>query len=321
MLLVPACDPSQLSDAQREILTGTTDAGTTSVEVTPAEAVLGDVTEFTYTVRWVNFTGTLFLALRGLPSDIEVVQDVRDAETPTGVSGTGETGTLTGTFRLRARRQAAEPVDAFLELVSVGTAGSRLEQRAAIRLLLRPLGLACTRDPGKGTAPLTVHFEARPSGCLGPCTFRWELGDRTVREERNVDHVYAEVGEYEVVGVLEDGPERVAVCRKDVVVVAALSEPKPTPVPSPPPTGPEPTASFTVAVTCCPTTLRLDGSASTGAITSYAWDLSWTPEAPDAVTTSPTVTFPITATEAGSIRLTVTDTAGRTSSASVLFVN
>jgi hypothetical protein len=142
-----------------------------------------------------------------------------------------------------------------------------------------------------------------------------------VTEERAVAHVYDEAGEYEAVGILEDGPERVAVCRKDVVVLAAPSEPNPTPVPSSPPTGPEPTASFTFAVTCCPTTLRLDGSASTGAISSYTWDLSWTPEVPDGVTTSPTVTFPITATEFGSITLTVTDRAGRTSSASVPFVN
>jgi hypothetical protein len=56
----------------------------------------------------------------------------------------------------------------------------------------------------------------------------------------------------------------------------------------------------------------LDGSASTGDIVSYTWDLSWTSKSPDGVTTGLIAQFPIREIDFGTITLTVTDSLGRT---------
>ena len=75
---------------------------------------------------------------------------------------------------------------------------------------------------------------------------------------------------------------------------------------------PPPTASFVYSVRCCPFSVFLDASASTGDIVSYTWDLSWTSTSPDGVTTGPTAQFPIREIDFGTITLTVTDSLGRT---------
>ena len=77
------------------------------------------------------------------------------------------------------------------------------------------------------------------------------------------------------------------------------------------PTPPPPTASFVYSVRCCPSVF-LDGSASTGDIVSYTWDLSWTSKSPDGVTTGLIAQFPIREIDFGTITLTVTDSLGRT---------
>jgi hypothetical protein len=74
---------------------------------------------------------------------------------------------------------------------------------------------------------------------------------------------------------------------------------------------PPPAPSFTFSTTCCPPTIRLDASASSGNIVSYAWDLSWTAASPDGVTTLPTTAFPFFEGDRGTITLTVTAVDGQ----------
>jgi PKD repeat protein len=309
LVLLPSCDPATLTPEQREILTGTTDVGTITLTVTPTVATVMDTSEFAYHVSSVGFTGTITLAL-SLPPDVELARDLTHN---TAVTVTGNRD-LDGTFVLRARADRADPVEVLLNMTSVGTAGSRVEHPPArIRLTLRrpgPLDLDCSRDPRTGAAPLTVRFEARVSGCAGSCPFYWEFGDGGRAEERRTEHTYVFPGVYPAAGVLTDASgARIATCEREVVV----QSPAPGPAPGPVPTAPgAPTASFTFRVTCCPPTLHVDASASTGSITSYTWDLSWTPASPDAVTTSPTTSFLFNEGDRGSVTLTVRTANGQT---------
>jgi len=69
--------------------------------------------------------------------------------------------------------------------------------------------------------------------------------------------------------------------------------------------------------TALPFDVTLDGSASTGNIVSYEWDLSWTTGAPDFITTGPIATFTRTQESLrGTITLTVRDASGNTATAS-----
>jgi hypothetical protein len=71
------------------------------------------------------------------------------------------------------------------------------------------------------------------------------------------------------------------------------------------------TASFVYNIQCCPR-VDLDASASTGNIASYTWDLSWTSESPDRVTSSPFTSFTFREFDQGTITLTVTGVDGNT---------
>jgi hypothetical protein len=98
----------------------------------------------------------------------------------------------------------------------------------------RPLELRCQRDPRTGPAPLTVSFVAHPSGCVGPCPFRWSFGDGASDDRRRVEHVYAQPGRYQAVGTVIDDLGRAVTCNKDVEVTPP--EIAPTPGPNQPPT-------------------------------------------------------------------------------------
>jgi hypothetical protein len=79
----------------------------------------------------------------------------------------------------------------------------------------------------------------------------------------------------------------------------------------PPPAADGPVAQFSYTH-CCFEVLRLDASASSGDIVSYAWDFSWVPMNPEIVTPGATAQYFAFPTTVGTITLTVTDRAGRT---------
>jgi PKD repeat protein len=248
VLLLPACDPSTLTSEQRQLVTGTTDVGSITLTVDdPTEVTLEtEVHEFEYHATAVGgFTGTFTLSLSGLTPDVELVQDISHA---TFKSDT----ILDDSFIVRALATRPDPVDLRLTVTSIGTAGSRVEQSVAIRLHLqgrpsapaaRPLDLECRRQPGSGTAPLAVTFEARVSGCTGRCRFRWDFGDGASDEQRHLEHVYAKPGDYKAVGTLNDGDGRTAKCEGDVVVKKPDPVPSPTSAPTPTPSPTSPTGS------------------------------------------------------------------------------
>src|SRR5262249_48060551 len=120
VLALAGCDPETLSDEQRLAVTGTTDIGTVTLRVEPADAVLGaEPVEFRYTVTDTSLSGTVTLGLEGLVPEVEVVQELAPSSFRFSLlPGTGQTAN--GTLRLRARGGRAEPVDIRLTMVSVG---------------------------------------------------------------------------------------------------------------------------------------------------------------------------------------------------------
>jgi hypothetical protein len=308
---LPGCDPSQLSDEQRRLVTGTTDFGELILSVDPAEATVTDTVEIGYAVSHTGFKGTLTFALTGLTPEVDLVQDLQPKSER--VEGSSKLG---GAFTVRALSDRADPLDLWLHLTSVGEAGSRVEHPPArIRLFLRPvrprLDLDCARTPKAGVAPLGVTFNANGSGCTGHCSFRWEFGDGEWSEERQAKHVYRAPGEYRAVGTLRDEATGfLATCERAV----SVGSPGPG-GPAQPGPGAEPVAYFSHATTCCPPLLRVDATGSTGAIATYAWDLSWTTEAPDLAGPSPSAAFPVGEGTRGTITLTVTTVDGKTATA------
>jgi hypothetical protein len=311
-VLLPGCDPSQLSDEQRRLVTGTTDFGEIILSVAPSEVTLTDTVEIRYEVRHTGFKGQLAFALSGLTADVALVRDL-DPKTAS-VEGSR---TLPGSFAVRALRQRTEPLDIFLNLTSVGDAGSRVEHPPArIRLLLQPaspvaLDLDCERTPKTGVAPLAVGFRANGSGCTGHCSFRWDFDDGSWSEERIVTHVYRRAGDYRAVATLRDDAGSAATCVREVRVTAPGAE---GPTQPGPPSGTGPVAAFTHRTTCCPPTLQVDAAGSKGTIATYAWDLSWTAVSPDASGPSPTAAFPVAEGTRGTVTLTVVAVDGGTAS-------
>src|SRR5262245_51285110 len=105
---LPACDPSTLTPAQRQAVTGTTDTGSVTVTVDPAETTLEDngPHEISFAVTAAGgFVGSFTLSLSGLTPDFELVKDV--SHSTFIVSGDTQ---YPGSFSLRALGARAEPV-------------------------------------------------------------------------------------------------------------------------------------------------------------------------------------------------------------------
>lgn len=87
------------------------------------------------------------------------------------------------------------------------------------------LDVDCEAVPPAGPVPLTVEFRAHPAGCVGPCEWRWELGDGAVVEGvRDPAHTYREGGTFRAKVTLTDAlsftPEernRAATCERPVL--------------------------------------------------------------------------------------------------------
>ncbi len=251
IVLLPACDPATLSPEARRLVTGTSDVGEITLTVTPCpgnatsctttEVTVVEPFEVSYHVRAVGFTGTLFLSLSGLTTDVELLDDL-DHNTPVEVAGNRD---LDGTFTVRALRERADPIEVLLNLTSVGTAGSRVNHPPArIRLLLRPgrerLDLDCSASPRNGgLVPVTVTFTADPSGCLGRCEVSWFFeDDRQTVGQRTVTHTFTrpaerEDGTWHAEATLDDGPGRSTTCLRAILALPGSGPTGPNPSPSP----------------------------------------------------------------------------------------
>jgi hypothetical protein len=125
------------------------------------------------------------------------------------------------------------------------------------------LDIDCVRTPEQGDVPLTVTFEARATGCAGPCQVSWwfeDTGETVVG--RRVVHTFTAPGPSAVQtwgtrGMLDDGEGRTTSCPRGIIVrpspppggptgPAATATPTPTPTPTPPPNNPPVITGFAV---------------------------------------------------------------------------
>lgn len=242
----PACDPALLTPEQRLLVTGTTDVGILSLTATPTEATVVDTETFDYTVRSVvvgntGFSGTISLALSGLPPELELAGDIVPNNFP--VMGNA---VITGQFNLRAVGGRVDPAEVLLTMTSVGEGGSRVVH-PPVTIRVRPssrLRVSCQRDPESGVAPIEVTFTAQPENCEGPCQFAWDFGDGLgVSNRRNTTWRYFDPGSYTATVTLTDSRAGAATCSKSIRVFdRATPPPPPPPPPSPTPTpSPSPT--------------------------------------------------------------------------------
>ena len=88
-------------------------------------------------------------------------------------------------------------------------------------------GLTCQAscDPGSGSAPLAVVFQATASGGTAPYTYGWTFGDGGTSAGQNPAHEYLAAGSYTAVLTVEDSGTPPQVCESStpVTVAAGLS--------------------------------------------------------------------------------------------------
>jgi len=168
-----------------------------------------------------------------------------------------------------------------------------------------------TTSPGSPIIGQIVNFNAsqsRPTPGRTIVSYSWDFGDGTSGTGVNTTHAYAAVGTYTVTLTVTDNAGQTGFATQTITV-----------------TTDEPTASFTAAPN--PATVNanvfFDASASTArggrTIVSYAWTFS---QGPPPTSTGRTTNHTFTATGAQQVALTVTDSAGRTStSTQVITVN
>lgn len=84
---------------------------------------------------------------------------------------------------------------------------------------IAPLTLSISATPLSGPAPLTVGFEALPSG-VSPYSFQWSFGDGGTSVFQNPGYTYASPGTYTAVCTVTDALSRTA---QDSVVITVTS--------------------------------------------------------------------------------------------------
>jgi outer membrane protein OmpA-like peptidoglycan-associated protein/opacity protein-like surface antigen len=57
-----------------------------------------------------------------------------------------------------------------------------------------PLAVTASANPPSGDTPLTVQFQAQPTGGCPPFTYAWDFGDGTKSAEQNPSHTYTTAG-------------------------------------------------------------------------------------------------------------------------------
>ena len=165
-----------------------------------------------------------------------------------------------------------------------------------------------TASTVRGPAPLAVTFDPGAStDDVGIVSYDWDFGDGTKQQMTSgtpVSKSYATPGSYTVILTVADGAGHKATKTLSITVDAVLKPP---------------VAAFTASVTSgmAPLSVTFDPATSSddGKITGYAWDIGdgTTKFEPTSVAVSKTYTTPGPFT----VRLTVTDDSGLTSSKSV----
>ena len=189
---------------------------------------------------------------------------------------------------------------------------------SSVTIFVRP-ELTVTAAPSVIDAGDPVQLEAQALGGTPPYTYSWAPVE-TLDDPNSADPIARPTATTTYVVTWTDETDAVLTGTATVTVRGAptptpTSTPTPTPTPEPTPTPTPMTASFVFNVTCCPYSINLDASTSTGPIVSYTWDVSWTSANPDRVTSIPTTSILFNETDRGTIRLTVTDAAGNTATA------
>ena len=161
-----------------------------------------------------------------------------------------------------------------------------------------------TTDRTAGYAPLTVKFNGANSGSPVGNTlsgFSWNFGDGSTASGMSVDHTYIKPGQYTATLTVTDTQNNTGFSSVNITV-----------------TNQSPVASFTATPTTgnLPLTVNFDASASSDAdgITSYTWNFG---DGTSLSTVDSLTTHIYTTTGNYSAKLTVIDSLGSTSSASI----
>lgn len=198
----------------------------------------------------------------------------------------------------RSSQTSAAPLSTTQYTVTVFDAA---DQRAAASVVVHvtTLALIATADPEVINVGDSSQLIAAVSGGTWPYTFSWSPATGLSATDIQDPIATPSVTTTYTVVITDSGGLQASDAIQVTVVVPL-------------------TVSFVQNLTCCPS-LSLDASASTGNIVSYTWDLSWTAANPDRVTTSPTTSFTVREGNRGTIRLTVTDSAGNTATTTQAF--
>lgn len=111
-----------------------------------------------------------------------------------------------------------ERAGSFLAQVTATWSSGSLEANATIVVEPSNLAVAINASPSTGTVPLTVEFEARPSGGSGTyVSFLWSFGDGSVGSGPSVRYTFLQPGTFEVRVNVSDSGHRNATASATVV--------------------------------------------------------------------------------------------------------
>jgi len=162
------------------------------IKTEPGERTLfrGESTNYTITVNAINgFSGEVSLNVTGVPAG-------------TSASFSETSVTPTGTSQLQVTTSGDTPVGG--HMLTITAKGDEKEHSAAVRLevVCRDFSLQLKTSVDRGSAPLTVRFEAVVSGgdrLNGPgYGFSWDFGDGSTSDEQNPEHTFQVPGDYRV---------------------------------------------------------------------------------------------------------------------------
>lgn len=89
-------------------------------------------------------------------------------------------------------------------VVSAADALGLTAEARSLVVAAAPLGLSASANPLQGGIPLTVHFQAVPSGGLGPVSVQWDFGDGSSAEGGDAVHTYDRPGVFRASATARD---------------------------------------------------------------------------------------------------------------------
>lgn len=195
-------------------------------------------------------------------------------------------------------------------LTTTNEAGSSTQSKTGFVTVFTPVVASFTASPTSGTAPVTVNFDA--SATTGATTYTWDFGDGAGDTGVTTSHTYSSAGSFTAT-LTAVGPGGTDTESTTIMVMGTVG------------------ASFTLSANSAyvDQMLTVDGSGSTGTITTYEWDydndnfatVEATGATPPAINISTQFPLPNPTTEyqAYTIRLRVTGQFGATSITSMTF--